>query len=237
MSSTLAPRPSLSSNPRFGTKRRLELPTRGPLDRQVAALLGWPFFPWQTYVADVAGEYHPDSKVPIYRTVGCGVARQNGKTTLVCARIARQLIPPRMRKGAAASSKCTPRLHVSGVPLGSEALHPGEKRSRGFIPPELNLELELQNSVRRSGHMPASPAATFSNHGASDLATPCVGSLAGRYRPSETKRCLGSMDVAPHEDSCSCHVDCRGDQPMQHRWKWHGIMPRRQSHHSSLDRR
>ena len=86
---------SLSSKPRWGTKRRLELPTRGPLDRQVASLLGWTFYPWQTDVADVSGEYDPRTKVPCYRTVGVGVARQNGKTTLVCSRIARQLIPPR----------------------------------------------------------------------------------------------------------------------------------------------
>ena len=58
-------------------------------------MLGWPFFPWQCYVADVAGEYLLGSKLPAYRTVGVAVARQNGKTTLVCSRIARQLIPPR----------------------------------------------------------------------------------------------------------------------------------------------
>jgi hypothetical protein len=85
----------LTSKPRWGTPRRIEHPTRGGLDRQVAALLGWSFFPWQAHAADVAGEYRPDTKVPVYRTVGIGVARQNGKTTLMCARIARQLIAPR----------------------------------------------------------------------------------------------------------------------------------------------
>jgi hypothetical protein len=80
--------------PRYGTPRSAR-PTRGGLDRQVAALLGWQLFPWQTLVADVAGEYDPVTKVPSYRTAGVGVARQNGKTTLVCSRIARQLIPPR----------------------------------------------------------------------------------------------------------------------------------------------
>jgi hypothetical protein len=43
----------------------------------------------------VAGEYDPATKIPTYRTVGISVGRQNGKTTLVCSRIARQLIPPR----------------------------------------------------------------------------------------------------------------------------------------------
>ena len=73
----------------------VEHPTRGGLDRQVASLLGWPFFPWQVEASNVAGEYDPLTKLPIYRTVGISVSRQNGKTTLVCSRIARQLIPPR----------------------------------------------------------------------------------------------------------------------------------------------
>ena len=58
-------------------------------------MLGWQFFPWQELVADVAGEYHPQTKNPIYRTVGVSVSRQNGKTTLMCSRIARGLIQPR----------------------------------------------------------------------------------------------------------------------------------------------
>jgi hypothetical protein len=57
--------------------------------------LGWDFFPWQTSASDVAGEFHSATKIPVYRTVGIGVSRQNGKTTLVCSRIARQLIAPR----------------------------------------------------------------------------------------------------------------------------------------------
>jgi phage terminase large subunit-like protein len=52
-------------------------------------------FPWQELVVDVAGEYHAQSRIPLYRTVGVSVSRQNGKTTLVCSRIARQLIAPR----------------------------------------------------------------------------------------------------------------------------------------------
>jgi hypothetical protein len=81
--------------PRWGTPRRIDRPTRGTLDRKIAKLLGWDLFPWQEYVADVGGEYHPTTKVPCYRTVGVSVARQNGKTTFVCVRIARQLILPR----------------------------------------------------------------------------------------------------------------------------------------------
>ena len=85
----------MTLRPRWGTPRRPEYPTRGGLDREVARLLGWEFFDWQNDTVDVAGEYHPQTSLPLYRTVGIGVARQNGKTTLVCARIARQLIPPR----------------------------------------------------------------------------------------------------------------------------------------------
>ena len=85
----------LHSGPRWGTPRRLDRPSRGGLDRQVAKLLGWDLFPWQSGVVDVAGEYDPITRIPFYRTVGVSVSRQNGKTTLVCSRIARQLIAPR----------------------------------------------------------------------------------------------------------------------------------------------
>ena len=66
--------------------------SRGPLLSEVAALLGWRFHPWQRHAADVALEIDRRSKAPYYRTVGIGVARQNGKTTLVCSRIAMQLM-------------------------------------------------------------------------------------------------------------------------------------------------
>lgn len=94
MTLTAAP-PELTSKPRWGTPRQQKRPTRGRLDQQVGNLLGWPFFPWQSYTVDVAGEYDPLTKIPCYRTVGVSVSRQNGKTTLVCARIARQLIAPK----------------------------------------------------------------------------------------------------------------------------------------------
>jgi hypothetical protein len=62
-------------------------------------------FPWQELVADVAGEYHLETKIPVYRTVGVSVSRQNGKTTIVCARIARQLIAPRQTVGYTAQDR------------------------------------------------------------------------------------------------------------------------------------
>lgn len=89
------PAPLTSSGPRFGTPRRLARPTRGELLARVAGLLGWDLHPWQAHAGDVALEFDPVSKLWLYRTVGVSVARQNGKTTLVCARIALQLILPR----------------------------------------------------------------------------------------------------------------------------------------------
>lgn len=76
--------------PRWGTPRRPERDTRGPTLARVAQLLGWTFHPWQAYVGDVALEVHA-SGVPYYRTVGVSIARQNGKTLLVLARIAMEL--------------------------------------------------------------------------------------------------------------------------------------------------
>lgn len=87
--------PTSASKARWATPRRPERPTHGGVDRQVAALLGWKLFPWQSLAADVAAEYDPFTKLPIFRTVGISVSRQNGKTTLICVRVARQLILPR----------------------------------------------------------------------------------------------------------------------------------------------
>lgn len=58
-------------------------------------MLGWKFHTWQEHAGAVALEYDRVTKLPSYRTVGIAVARQNGKTALVCARIAMQLIIPR----------------------------------------------------------------------------------------------------------------------------------------------
>lgn len=88
--------PLLRCEPAWGTRRNLANPTRGGLDRQVAKLLGMELFPWQGDVSDIAGEYDITTKLPTYRTVGVSVARQNGKTTLICVRVARQLIGARM---------------------------------------------------------------------------------------------------------------------------------------------
>ena len=96
--------------PRFGTPRRLARPTRGPVLASVGELLGWPFFPWQSYASDVAMEYDPATGLPSYRTVGIGAGRQNGKTVFVCARIAAQLIVPRSTVAFTAQDRNIARL-------------------------------------------------------------------------------------------------------------------------------
>ena len=87
MNSTACQGPS----PRWGTPRRPERATRGEILIKAGALLGWTFHPWQRHVSSVALEVHA-SGVPYYRTVGVSVARQNGKTLLLLARIAMELL-------------------------------------------------------------------------------------------------------------------------------------------------
>ena len=82
---------SLLSEPRWGTPRRVERATRGPLLTKCAALLGWRLNPHQQHVADVSLEVHA-SGVPYYRTVGVSLARQNGKTLLLLVRIVLELL-------------------------------------------------------------------------------------------------------------------------------------------------
>lgn len=67
-------------------------------------------FPWQSHTADVAGEFDPLTNRPYYRTVGVSVARQNGKTSLVCTRIARQLIPAKQTVAYTAQDRGLARL-------------------------------------------------------------------------------------------------------------------------------
>ena len=80
------------AKPRWASPRT-DWPTHGTTDAKVANMLGYELFGWQKESADVAGEYNPITLRPRFRTVGVSVARQNGKTKLVLARVARQLLP------------------------------------------------------------------------------------------------------------------------------------------------
>src|SRR4029450_5068447 len=75
---------SLPCSPAWATPRPPDRPTLGGQVAGTARLLGQPLFPWQRYVADVAGEKTPDDKF-VYRYVVLVVPRRAGKTTLVLA--------------------------------------------------------------------------------------------------------------------------------------------------------
>lgn len=73
---------SRQCSPSYATRRRPERPTYGGELAKVAAALHQPYMPWQRMVADVAGEYDPETGIPYYREVIVTVPRQSGKTTL-----------------------------------------------------------------------------------------------------------------------------------------------------------
>ena len=96
------------AEPRWGTPRRAERASRGLVLVRTGALLGWTFHPWQRYVADTALEVHA-SGLPYYRTVGISLARQNGKTLLVIARVAMELLGRRRTVVYTAQDRITAR--------------------------------------------------------------------------------------------------------------------------------
>jgi len=85
----------LAALPRWSSKRNKKSLTRGGDLAKIAEAMGFRLFPWQRYVADVALEYSRQAYK--YRTIGVAVGRQNGKSALVCARIAYEAIFPKHR--------------------------------------------------------------------------------------------------------------------------------------------
>lgn len=73
-------------------------------------MMGWELFSWQDEAVQLAGEYDPATGRPRFRTVGVGVARQNGKTTLVLARVGRQLLPKRQTVAYTAQDRSLARM-------------------------------------------------------------------------------------------------------------------------------
>lgn len=71
----------LTCPPRFATLRNFDNPTFGPKVAKIAAKLGTPFMPWQHYVFDTGLEVDPRTGLFMYRSLGCTVPRQSGKTT------------------------------------------------------------------------------------------------------------------------------------------------------------
>lgn len=80
--------------PRWASKRDITLQTEGEKMAQVARLLGFELFEWQQLVADVGLEKYEDNSYK-YRTIGCAVGRQNGKSKLIETRIAYELLQPK----------------------------------------------------------------------------------------------------------------------------------------------
>ena len=65
--------------------------SRGPYLATIAELMGLELFGWQRHVADVALEIDEAGRYT-HRTVGVSVGRQNGKTALLSARVALELL-------------------------------------------------------------------------------------------------------------------------------------------------
>lgn len=72
-----------SCPPRWATKRDERFPTYGPAVVGLMRSLGLEPMPWQERVADVAGEFDPESGEFRYQTVDLIVPRQGGKTGLM----------------------------------------------------------------------------------------------------------------------------------------------------------
>lgn len=79
--------------PRWATPRDDRYETDGGRLAKVADLMGFSLYSWQRLVADVGLERNGDAYR--YRTVGCAVGRQSGKSKLIEVRIAYELLQER----------------------------------------------------------------------------------------------------------------------------------------------
>ena len=141
--------------PRWCSQRNHDLPTHGHLDIQVAQLLGWELFRWQEDASMLAGEYDPDTMRPRFRTVGTSVARQNGKTSWILTRIARQLLPAGQHVAYTAQDRSLARLKwEEHVELLMET--PFQSRVR-----EVSTQRNQEKLVMKNGswYMPVTPTA------------------------------------------------------------------------------
>lgn len=86
---------SMACSPRWATRRRPERPSFGGELADIARSLGQPFMPHQRLVAEVGGEYDPDTGVPYYREVVLTLPRQSGKTTLYLSWQLHRCLAPR----------------------------------------------------------------------------------------------------------------------------------------------
>ena len=82
--------------PRFGTPRRPERATSGPVVDVVARQLGHELMGWQRHVVDVAGEMVDG--LPVYSTVIVAAPRRAGKTLLTLAVLLGRAMTGRRRR-------------------------------------------------------------------------------------------------------------------------------------------
>jgi len=162
----LAPHPELRSKPRWATPRRLERPTHGRIVAGVGKILGWDFYDWQNAAVDVGMEYYAETRFPCYRTVGMSVARQNGKTVIMCSRIATTLIMPRRTVAYTAQDRGIARLkwleHVEllmSTPFASKVAYV-----------ERSHQMEMLTMRNGSRYLPVTPSKKAARSLSLDLA-------------------------------------------------------------------
>ena len=158
--------PELRSKPRWATPRRLERPTHGPIVAGVGKILGWEFYDWQNAAVDVGMEYYAETRFPCYRTVGLSAARQNGKTVIMCSRIATTLIMPRRTVAYTAQDRGIARLkwleHVEllmSTPFASKVAYV-----------ERSHQMEMLTMRNGSRYMPVTPSKKAARSLSLDLA-------------------------------------------------------------------
>jgi hypothetical protein len=72
----------MTCSPKWATRRRPERPSFGGELASIGVALGQPFMPHQQLIAEVGGEYDPETGIPYYREIIVTVPRQTGKTTV-----------------------------------------------------------------------------------------------------------------------------------------------------------
>lgn len=90
----------LMPEPKFATKRNFDLPTLGHLDAEFGRIwLGSEFMPAQRMLSDLAGEYDPETGLPVHSLIVTTGPRRAGKTFWDFARKARKCFGSRNHRG------------------------------------------------------------------------------------------------------------------------------------------
>lgn len=142
--------------PTCGTPATPARPTTGRRVAALAAMLGQPLDPWQSHVANVAGELDGDG-LPAYRTVVLVVPRQQGKTWLTLPLMTERLMraaPQAVGYGAQTGFDARNKLLDDHVPVLEESPlgpHLRVRRSAGNTAVMLGRSaLRVLNTGRRA---------------------------------------------------------------------------------------